>query len=328
MSFGSWLAEITVPGAAALTAPAMGNIRALLDGTIAFTEGGPAGVVGNWGILNPSSGAVVEIAAPVASTMGGICDTGDGRVAYSLSSAHTCVVCNRDGSGSHSIDIGPAAGAGEVILGPDGRIWGAGYNSGVRVVDLAGALTVGAYVAGVYTAGSTTATGATPHSITVGSDGRLYVSCIGADALSAIVSTGGTAGTVTTYTPAAKYSLNPAGGSVQTCRANPIDGKIYFARGPARCTLARMSTAGVFDPEWAVQTAFGTPAGTIIDAAGNIWVSMRSGNKVECYSVTGQRLASVTCPTVGGNPNKLAYANGLVYAAYFNAGKIGVIQAV
>jgi streptogramin lyase len=309
VSFGTWVAEIAVPS----NPGAMGNIRALLDGTIAFTEGTSG--AGNWGLLNPSSGVVTEVAIPVGSTQGGICDTGDGRVAYCLSASGILVVCNRDGSGSHQVSFG-GAGGGEPILGPDGQIWvaGAGGNN-VKSVSLSTYAVTSTVVDAVNLL--------TPHSMTVGGDGRLWVSCLGSDRICAIT----TAGVLTAYQPAAKYQH---ANSFQGARVNPVDGKIYYSRGPGRCTLGRLTTAGVFDAvgEWALQTPYATPTGIAIDAAGNIWVGCRGANRVECYNTNGQKIAAVNCPTPGGNPNKLTYANGLVYVAEWNASKIGVIQAV
>lgn len=308
-AFGTWIAEITIPNAVS-GGQGMGNCRALNDGKIAFTEGTSG--AGYWGIYDPATGTVTEVAIPVNSTQGGICDTGDGRIAYSLSSAATLVICDRNGGNSHSVAFG-GAGAGEPILGPDGQIWvaGAGGATNVKSVSLS-----------TYAVTSTVVSPSGAHSMTVGSDNRLYVSCLAGDQLAAIT----TAGVITNYTSAAKYAH---ANSLQGARYNPIDGKIYFTRGPGRCSLGRFNIGGAtFDPEWNLQTPYATPTGITFDANGNLWVGCRNGNRVECWNTSGRLIASVNCPTPGGLPNKMTYANGLVYTVYWKAGKIGVIQAV
>ena len=64
----------------------------------------------------------------------------------------------------------------------------------------------------------------------------------------------------------------------------------------------------------------GRPDGAVVDSAGNYWIALFSGSRVQCYSPTGQLLDEITVPTK--NPTCLTFGGADMRTLFIATAKI------
>ncbi len=252
------------------------RLPAFGDGTLL-----PVDVLPGQALATSSTGlstARLGIATPVAGTLGasGITLDAAGEVVYSYGASTSAAVCKAPAAcGSVA---GVPGGATELILGPDGRVWGVapGADAVISYASSAGAtpsdgrlvqLPVGSY----------------PYGLTAGADGNVWVTALTGDRVDRIT-TGGQ------RTP---FPL-PAGTQPHGITSGP-DGALWIAGGNG--TVLRMSTAGQVTGTFTTASAQSVPSGITVGPDGAIWFTELNAGKL------GKITLDPITPGSGGTPD-------------------------
>lgn len=241
------------------------------DGNVWFTEF----VAGRIGRIAPD-GTVTEFSAgmPADGHPDGLVVGPDGNLWFTISASTVDPIgpCNPTGhdsigritpTGTISTFATPTAQAkpSGITVGPDGALWFAesGYLCGVSTIggNGVGRITTSGTIT-EYTAGFSTSAG--PSSITVGPDGRLWLTELYNTAIAAVT----TSGTVTEYPlPSGQFGADITSGP---------DGNLWFTMGRSVAAVGRMTPSGVVSSFTAGLAGQSAPQGITVGPDGDLWV--------------------------------------------------------
>ncbi|HET6508564.1 MAG TPA: choice-of-anchor D domain-containing protein [Baekduia sp.] len=190
-----------------------------------------------------------------------------------------------------------------VALGPDGRVWYAGYGS-----NAIGAMTA----AGAVTAFPVPTPGATPYAIADGGGTDLWFTESFANKI----------GRITTSGVLTEFSLPTIGGQPLGIAKGP-DGAFWFAESGAN-QIGRIATSGVVT-EFLLPTPGARPNAIAVGPDGNLWFTEGQADRIGRITTAGV-VTEFSVPTAGAQPFGIAAGpDGNLWFTELVAGKVGRI---